>query len=551
MQQPDFNDAQTSPAALDEMSSPLDDVSSTPQLAIDTILESTGTSFRIVKVLGRCGTINTYEATDTGAGNGVCVRESADSAGSQSLQREADILRGFSGATFPKVHCFFEWNSRAILVTDLADGPTFGDAIAAADVPFEQILPVLTQVAFAAGQLHRAGWVHLGLRPSSVIFAKPAKLNDFRYVTRIAEKPVAVFFHSGYSAPELLKEEGADPRSDVFSIGAMLIHAVTRQPVSETGPELAGLTAEQLIPGLPQILVRCIGPIDARFPSAIELHQALVELARRLRRRLHFECTGVSTIGLEPSRTTNQDAFGYVSGHRETDTGAAHWLLVTVADGMGGMEAGEVASATAVSTIISSGGSILSQGTDFSADQQNDAVLAWVRAANERVTSALEELRAHGGCTLICALLCDDRLTIGHVGDCRIYLIRNDTWQLLSRDHSLVMTKVLQGEIDLADIRKHPDRSNVTRSLGERKSVPDYFVDSLRQATGSLSLELRSGDVLLLCSDGLWEPVTEDEIMAIVSANSSDFRSGASALVGRALRNGGPDNATVVLVRVH
>ena len=147
-----------------------------------------------------------------------------------------------------------------------------------------------------------------------------------------------------------------------------------------------------------------------------------------------------------------------------------NWLLACVADGMGGMEAGEAASrrsskSSRLKPRRRFPRSLLSQETHIA------ALKKWAREANEAVISALEKRKAKGGTTLVCACLVGSRLAIAHVGDCRLYLIRAGIARLLTRDHSLAMALVSQGEMELSDLRKRPERSQVTRSLGEK--LPD------------------------------------------------------------------------------
>ena len=177
-------------------------------------------------------------------------------------------------------------------------------------------------------------------------------------------------------------------------------------------------------------------------------------------------------------------------------------------------------------------------------------VKKWVHEANERVLSALEKRRAKGGSTVVCACLVGNRLAISHVGDCRLYLIRAGEPRLLTRDHSLAMALAMQGEIPLDDVRKHPERSRVTRSLGERRPMPDYLVDTLEQVTGKPTMELEAGDTLLLCSDGVWEPLSDEELVSYVASYKSDLNAAAEAIVKATLARGGGDNATAVLVRL-
>ena len=112
------------------------------------------------------------------------------------------------------------------------------------------------------------------------------------------------------------------------------------------------------------------------------------------------------------------------------------------------------------------------------------------------------------------------------------------------------MALVMQGEIDIDCVRKHPERSAVTRSLGERRPMPDYIIDTLEPVTGNPTMELERGDTLLLCSDGVWEPLIEEELVALSSAHGTDLNAAAEGIVGATLTRGGGDNATAVLVRL-
>ena len=101
----------------------------------------------------------------------------------------------------------------------------------------------------------------------------------------------------------------------------------------------------------------------------------------------------------------------------------------------------------------------------------------------------------------------------------------------------------------MEDLRHHPDRNKVTRSLGEKTPLPTYYADTLEVCTGRLAIQLEPGDILALCSDGVWEPLTDDEIASTVSG-CVDMNAAARSLLNRVLERGAPDNATIVLLRV-
>jgi protein phosphatase len=224
--------------------------------------------------------------------------------------------------------------------------------------------------------------------------------------------------------------------------------------------------------------------------------------------------------------------------------------MVCIADGMGGMEAGEVASGTVVRCMEAKAQAALSARSLLLPEAHAREVKKWAQAANEQVMSALEKQKAKGGSTVVCACLVGNRLAIAHVGDCRLYLIRAGNARLLTRDHSLGMALVMQGEMELADLRKRPERSQVTRSLGERRPMPDYLVDTLEQVTGERTMELEAGDVLLLCTDGVWEPLSDEELVSLVTGHESNLTAAAERIVSATLARGGGDNATAVLARL-
>ncbi|MEM4724094.1 MAG: protein phosphatase 2C domain-containing protein, partial [Candidatus Hadarchaeum sp.] len=433
-----------------------------------------------------------------------------------SLRHEAEILLQVNSPMFPKVYTQFQQNGNLYLVTDVLPEKTLTEAIEQKELTFSQFLSVLAQVAHALIHLHEKGWVHLGVRPQAILIDKPIKLVDFRWAIRIGEKPSSPFFHSGFSPPELIQsEQPVDEKYDIFSVGALLYLFVSGQPLPETGFQT--LDWQCSYSGVPQVLHRCLGAKEERYPNMQVLHRELLRLKRYYTPLVTYKVVGATTIGLEPSRTTNQDAYGYLEINTKSEGSTVRCLVTCVADGMGGMEAGEIASEIAVKTVLSEAAYALSANVPLSSDEQVRMVKEWVHKANEKVCAAMGQRRAKGGTTLLCCFLVGERMSIAHVGDCRLYLVRNGNAILLTRDHSLAMALALQeGKVDPDALRHHPDRSRLTRSLGDCSPLPHYFVDSLEVTAGKPVMELQEGDILLLCSDGLWEPVSESEIVSIL-----------------------------------
>jgi serine/threonine protein phosphatase PrpC len=207
--------------------------------------------------------------------------------------------------------------------------------------------------------------------------------------------------------------------------------------------------------------------------------------------------------------------------------------LFAVADGMGGAKAGEVASSLAAGAVQESG----SDGENGEA-----RVASLIEEANRRVfRRASEDRDATGmGTTMTVALVEDDSVAIGHVGDSRAYLIRDGRLEQLTDDHSLVAELVRSGKLTPEEAESHPQRSVITRALG---TEADVDVDTF-------SVDAAPGDLFLLCSDGLTTMVDDETILAAVEENRPDLESAAKALINAANRGGGEDNITVVFFEV-
>jgi protein phosphatase len=549
MPEPTLSETDNSQIELEELSESIELPPSPEPLAPGTSLETPDGPLHTTAFLGRKGTVNLYEAA-LSDDRRVSLRETQDAGNAESLRHEFEVLGAAKCPMFPQAFACWDKDGRTYLATEPVAGKTLGDALSSKGLTPVQLISVLGQVAYALCQLHSQGWVHLALRPTAILLSKPIRVLDWDRCTRAGQKPPTPFYFAGYSAPELLANGAIDARADIYSVGALLFHAMSGNPIAESGAMLTGWQPATPVAGVPQILHKCLGPLDTRYAKMTELHEDLVRLVRRCAPRVRYECVSETTIGLEPTRTVNQDAYGLSCAQSETEDGARSWAVATVADGMGGMAAGEVASAAAVNTVLSEATAALAASPNLSADEQAQMTVDWVRKANDKVCDAMEAKQARGGCTLVCAFLLERRLTIAYVGDSRIYLVRDGSIQTLSRDHSVAMSLVMQGQLDISELRTYPNRSDVTRSLGERKKLPDHYVDTLVQTTGKESMELRVGDTLLLCSDGVWEPIVEKTVVDVLAETAPNVKAAVEKLMALVLQSGALDNATVSLLRI-
>lgn len=230
--------------------------------------------------------------------------------------------------------------------------------------------------------------------------------------------------------------------------------------------------------------------------------------------------TAASDVGL--LRKLNEDS-AYAGPH-----------LVAVADGMGGHAHGEVASATAIATLAGLDAEV--PGSDLAG-----ALRATIDEANSTVRGMVEaDPSLEGMGTTVTALLySNNRLSLGHIGDSRAYLLRDGDFRQVTKDHTLVQSMVDEGRITEEQAAVHPQRSLLLRALGTSNAIEsDVNIH-----------EARLGDRWLLCSDGLTSVVTEETIAAEV-ARTDDIEVVAHRLIDLANRGGGPDNITCVIADV-
>lgn len=241
---------------------------------------------------------------------------------------------------------------------------------------------------------------------------------------------------------------------------------------------------------------------------------------------------GVTDIGCH--RKDNQDSYAC----RQLDEQAA---VLVVCDGMGGAQAGSVASTVAVEAFIAAVEEEFKNGASDDPEWWEAVLVSACEKANRQVFElALTSTEYQGmGTTLVAALALPGESYVVNVGDSRCYLIENGMIQQVTVDHSLVQLLVDRGEITAAEARVHPKKNLITRALGVDRTVA---CDLLRVETGP-------GSRLLLCSDGLTNVLT-DQVLLQKASEETDLERLCRSLLHMTLEQGAPDNVTVVLAQL-
>jgi serine/threonine protein phosphatase PrpC len=239
---------------------------------------------------------------------------------------------------------------------------------------------------------------------------------------------------------------------------------------------------------------------------------------------LKIDVVALTDVGCQ--RTNNEDGFGYDLATN----------IFVVCDGMGGMAAGEVASATAVKELVEHFAA--SAGSDASTEDRLYRAIVQANQQVHQMAQGNEDL--HGmGTTLVSACIEGRRLLIGNVGDSRAYFMRGGVCAQITNDHSFLAEQVRKGVMNLEEAKASPLQSVITRAIGTAESVePDIFKG-----------DLEAGDIVLLTSDGLTRYADAKAIAALI-LSCSTLAEACQALIDRAKQQGAVDNVTCLLVQL-
>lgn len=376
----------------------------------------------------------------------------------------------------------------------------------------------LARLLFA---LEKQGYAVTDIDPRS--FLQTAAGLKLRFPPRLEKLGTAVTptLRDGFTPPEVQAGKPADSRSGIYLLGAVLFEWLTGQPLPPEGPSaitLAGVDA----PGMPQLLALTLAPEHKRVTPAELLEYLKVQAANEIPK---YDIAAATNIGLNPERPLNEDSYGYIERQVEAHGASELFIRACVADGMGGMAAGEVASRAAVQGFLNSSKATLPE-------------MVW--DANASLLGALEG--RDGGSTFSGVEIHGEAAQLGHVGDTRAYLRAGGEVTQISKDHSYVAAMVASGQMTPEEAQHSADRNKVLRSLGSLRVPQDNYVYTLPEP-----LRLKVGDRLLLVSDGVWgevEPSTLTELLL----HEPNLQHVVDRLLELALESGAPDNITALAI---
>ncbi|HLW70538.1 MAG TPA: protein phosphatase 2C domain-containing protein [Candidatus Binataceae bacterium] len=403
-----------------------------------------------------------------------------------------------------------------------------------------EALSVAIQLCQAVAFIHRRGLRVNDLCPEAIALSAGGrvKLLGLDYVSNDNELQSAPIFNDGYTAPEIYRGKKADKRADVFAIGAVLYTCLTGERLeAESWREEAGevrfYPPHVVTPALESVVRRALSfDPQTRWASVEALKAELVKLAGVV------EVRAAALTDVGKVRELNEDAVLTAEYRRDSQIEPATSLLYVIADGMGGAEAGEIASAIAVGTVREF---VEARLGSFGVTELGSLIEQALEEANRKI---LEYQRVHVeargmGSTGVGLVIVPPDAAMAWVGDSRAYLSEPSGLRQLSKDHSLVQRLIEIGQITAVEARTHEHKNVITRSLGARPNGP--------AGVETVAFRLKREDRLILCSDGLTVHVTDAQIQEIVRRHQEPAAA-ARELIAAALAGGGTDNISVIAI---
>lgn len=462
---------------------------------------------------------------------------------------EFAILRSVSYPTVVKAVEIFSEDDKYYLVIEQLEGNDLKYFMTKNKVSVQQSCDWMIQLCQSLSQLHRRNIVHLDLQPRYVVVTKDwqrVRLTGFDSAGQIPVENLSPETISVYSSSEVRSgSKTIDIRADIYSLGAIWHEILTGYRPNIDDLQDKWFKFPEVVEFIPYInpqINRIISKMlevnpDYRFKSIDELKIAILELFNSVLYSVGY----LTDVGIE--RDSNEDSFSVQNKRYISQTSQLNYGIFIVADGMGGAKAGEYASAIATQEVSSYINHYLEDLSKrkFQDDELRNIMEQSVKRANSLIYQESKENKEFSGMgtTVTASLIYEGQVFISHVGDSRAYLINQNSIEKISRDHSLVGRLLEIGQITPEEASVHPQRNLIYRSLG---GFPAVEVEVYQ-------VPIKSNDYLLLCTDGLYEHIKDEEFQKIV-LSSREPGEACRHLVNLANIRGGDDNSTIIIVKI-
>ncbi len=487
-----------------------------------------------------------------------------------SVAWEKEILAKAACPSLPVVLDYFMEGNSEYLIEQAPEGRGLWDAWDDPEANADIRYGWLQQMAEGLHALHQAGAILEGARPDLVTITNTGQavigdLSDLLPLPLAESPPIRATL---YTAPELILDpQSADARSDLYSVGATLYsleylhHALEEKDFER---QFVPNQITERFPDVHPLFLRLINKtfcrdLNTRFPTDeagkkdptgfLELIDT-IKVCRRSFDNVRFDMAAWTTTGMV--RTGNEDALAFLHGVESRQDDLHEYALIILCDGMGGYEAGEIAAALAISEIRK----FLLQQPMFAALSGKEApagpvdVEAVKRVLEAALKHANKEVHTAGrtpgrgkrgmGCTAEVLYVDSRNVVVGHVGDSRTYHLCRGRLQQMTRDQTLVNRLVELGQLSVAEAENHPRKNELQQAIGGQPDV----------APGSYSGTLHRGDWVLVCSDGLTNHISNQELEKMLTREAAySAEEAARRLLNLVNLRGATDNATIVVVR--